>query len=130
MRLARRVVCEPGRDRAHVVVVSEEVERDGDAYWRRKPLVRQRGLDDLDCAEPATFTLLNFHVKGRDEVGEAVLTKAEHPEREQHDGEGNEEGPGCAGDSVAKAFKGLEAAEDLPCAPSGHSSKSSLRGTQ
>ena len=129
MRLARRVVGEPGRNRADVVVVPEEVERDGDAYWRRKPLVRQRGLDDLDCAAPATFTL-SFHIKGRDEVGETGLTKAEHPEREQHDGEGDEDGPGCAGDSVAKAFKGLEAAEDLPCAPSGHSSNPSLRRTQ
>ena len=50
-RLARRVVCEPGRDGADVVVVPEEVEHDDDAYRRREPLVRQRGLDDLDCAE-------------------------------------------------------------------------------
>ncbi len=111
----------------------EEVEHDDDAYWRREPLVRQRGLDDLDCAEvdrSISHLAFSLHGEGRRRGDGTRLTEAEHAKREQYDGEADEDGPGCACDSVSEAFKGLEAAKDLSCAASGHSSNPGLRGTQ
>lgn len=45
--------------------------------------------------------------------GGARRTEADDASRDEADGEGDEDGPGCAGDAVAKALEGSEAPEDV-----------------